>query len=98
MTIQLQLNRKAEYGDALSTLEQFYAEDPLVEISRTIPEIAEIRDRHRARIGGITLADDGKRMVLVTAIDNLLKGAATQAVQNVNVACGMDELMGITDE
>ncbi len=98
MTIQLQLNRKAEYGDALSTLEQFYAEDPLVEISRTIPEIAEIRDRHGARIGGITLADDGRRMVLVTVIDNLLKGAATQAVQNMNVACGMDELKGITNE
>ena len=41
------------------------------------------------------LADDGRRLVVVATEDNLLKGAATQALQNLNQAFGFDELAGI---
>jgi N-acetyl-gamma-glutamyl-phosphate reductase len=37
----------------------------------------------------------GKRVVVVATVDNLLKGAATQAMQNLNRAFGFDELEGI---
>jgi N-acetyl-gamma-glutamyl-phosphate reductase len=44
---------------------------------------------------GFCLADDGRRMVIVSCIDNLLKGAAGQAVQNMNIMCGWDEAEGL---
>ena len=48
-----------------------------------------------ARIGGFTLSADGRRLVVVGVLDNLLKGAATQALQNLNLAFGLPETMGI---
>jgi N-acetyl-gamma-glutamyl-phosphate reductase len=44
---------------------------------------------------GWTADEASNRLVLVSVIDNLLKGAAGQAVQNFNVAYGLDERMGI---
>jgi len=44
---------------------------------------------------GFTLAQDGRRLVLVSCLDNLLKGAAGQAVQNMNLMCGWDEEEGL---
>ncbi len=44
---------------------------------------------------GLSLASDGKRLVLVSCLDNLLKGASGQAVQNMNVMCGWDEAEGL---
>jgi N-acetyl-gamma-glutamyl-phosphate reductase len=41
------------------------------------------------------LADDGQRLVIVSCVDNLLKGAAGQAVQNMNVMYGWDEAEGL---
>ena len=38
---------------------------------------------------------DGRRLVVVSCLDNLLKGAAGQAVQNMNVMCGWDEAEGL---
>ncbi|OFV99870.1 MAG: N-acetyl-gamma-glutamyl-phosphate reductase [Acidobacteria bacterium RIFCSPLOWO2_02_FULL_60_20] len=42
-----------------------------------------------------TLAEDGRRLVVVSCIDNLVKGAAGQAVQNMNVMFGLDEAAGL---
>ena len=47
---------------------------------------------------GFTLADGGMRLVVVSVLDNLLKGAATQAMQNLNLAFGFDEVEGIPME
>ena len=44
---------------------------------------------------GFCLAEDGKRLVVVSCVDNLLKGAAGQAVQNMNVMCGWNEAEGL---
>jgi N-acetyl-gamma-glutamyl-phosphate reductase len=44
---------------------------------------------------GFCLADDGQRLVIVCCVDNLLKGAAGQAVQNMNVMYGWDEAEGL---
>ena len=59
----------------------------------------------KAKLGGVRgsnfcdinweLEADGKRLVAVSAIDNLVKGAAGQAVQNMNIMCGFDEIEGI---
>jgi N-acetyl-gamma-glutamyl-phosphate reductase len=44
---------------------------------------------------GFCLARDGRRLVIVSCLDNLLKGAAGQAVQNMNLMCGWDETEGL---
>ncbi|HEX8927048.1 MAG TPA: N-acetyl-gamma-glutamyl-phosphate reductase, partial [Terriglobales bacterium] len=44
---------------------------------------------------GFTLAEDGKRLILVSCLDNLLKGAAGQALQNLNVMQGWNEREGL---
>ena len=59
------------------------------------PWVSDIAGRHGAVIGGFTLAADGRRLVVVAVLDNLLKGAATQAVQNLNLAFELDALAGI---
>ncbi len=44
---------------------------------------------------GFCLAKDGRRLVVVSCVDNLLKGAAGQAVQNMNLMYGWDEAEGL---
>jgi N-acetyl-gamma-glutamyl-phosphate reductase len=44
---------------------------------------------------GFCLAEDGQRLVLISCIDNLVKGAAGQAVQNMNLMCGFSEGEGL---
>ena len=59
------------------------------------PWVSRIAGRHHVALGGFTLSEDGQRLVVVATEDNLLKGAATQALQNLNLAFGLDELAGI---
>jgi N-acetyl-gamma-glutamyl-phosphate reductase common form len=72
-----------------------YVGEPLVDIVDGAPWVSRIAGRHHVDIGGFTVSDDGKRLVVVATEDNLLKGAATQAMQNLNLAFGLDEFSGI---
>ncbi len=60
--------------------------------------VSNIAGKHGAELGGFTVAPGGKRVVVVATLDNLLKGAATQAMQNLNNAFGFDELTSIPVE
>eukprot|EP00732_Lithocolla_globosa_P002525 Lithocolla_globosa_v1_NODE_1676_length_2403_cov_9.212521.p1 type:complete len:359 gc:universal NODE_1676_length_2403_cov_9.212521:1269-2345(+) len=64
----------------------------------TIPVVKHIANQHHVEIGGFTVSPDGHRATMVVTIDNLLKGAATQAVQNINLAFGFDEYSSILFE
>ena len=59
-----------------------------------LPEIQYSLHSNNCDIG-FCLADDGQRLVIVSCVDNLLKGAAGQAVQNMNVMYGWDEEEGL---
>ncbi|APR74969.1 N-acetyl-gamma-glutamyl-phosphate reductase [Minicystis rosea] len=72
-----------------------YAEEPLVSVVDDIPLVRDAAGKPHATIGGITVAPDGTRAVVVSTLDNLLKGAASQAVQNLNLAFDLPETMGI---
>jgi len=72
-----------------------YAAEPLVRVQAPPPWVSAIAGAHHAAIGGFTVADGGRRAVVVATLDNLLKGAATQALQNLNLAFGYDEFAGI---
>ncbi|MEO6968783.1 MAG: N-acetyl-gamma-glutamyl-phosphate reductase [Rhodanobacteraceae bacterium] len=91
MTVNLWL-RETITGDALKIrYREHYAHEPLVRILDEPPWVSRIAGRHHAEIGGFAVAPGGKRAVIVATLDNLLKGAATQAMQNLNLALGFDE-------
>ncbi|MFT3898487.1 MAG: N-acetyl-gamma-glutamyl-phosphate reductase [Thermomonas sp.] len=75
-----------------------YADEPLVDIVDNAPWVSRIANRHHVDIGGFALSDDGRRLVVVATEDNLLKGAATQALQNLNMAFALEEFEGIPVE
>ena len=73
-----------------------FANAPLVNVlpAGALPELKNVVNTPRAEIG-FTLLHGGRRAVVVSVIDNLLKGAASQAVQNFNRMCGYDEVEGL---
>jgi N-acetyl-gamma-glutamyl-phosphate reductase len=95
MTVNLHLKMKMTADEVLAAYRAMYADEPLVALVDEAPWVSRIAGRHGAEIGGFTLSTDRRRLVVVATIDNLLKGAATQAMQNLNLALGLPELMGI---
>ena len=81
--------------EVLSRYRAHYADEPLVQVVSDAPWVCRVAGRHHVELGGFTMSGDGKRVVVVATEDNLLKGAATQALQNLNLAFGCDELSGI---
>ncbi len=95
MTVNLWLQHAMTREAIKSLYEARYADEPLVEVIDDAPWVSRIAGTHGVQIGGFTLAPGGKRVVVVSTLDNLLKGAATQAMQNLNLALGLDELTSI---
>ena len=95
-TIYLRLKQKCTSELVDSHLRSFYVNSPMVRIHRT-PDLPQIQHVVRTNYCdlGFHLAPDGKRVVLVSCLDNLLKGAAGQAVQNMNLMFGYAEEEGL---
>jgi N-acetyl-gamma-glutamyl-phosphate reductase len=98
LTANLWLQRPLTRAAIEKTYRDFYAGEPLVHVVDEAPWVSRIAGKHYAEIGAFTLAPGGKRVVVVATLDNLLKGAATQAMQNLNLALGFDERAGIPTE
>lgn len=73
----------------------FYEGEELVHISEDVPLVKDISGTHGVVIGGFKVNDAQDRVVVCATIDNLLKGAATQCLQNINLALGYSEYAGI---
>src|SRR5690348_15144111 len=95
VTTNLYLNRGMKREEIVARFKKTYADERLVRIVDDAPWVSRIAHRHHAEIGGFAMSADGRRVVVVATLDNLLKGAATQAMQNINLALGFDELTGI---
>lgn len=95
ITANLHLSDATTLDAVRARYRERYAGEPLIRVSDEAPWVSRIANRHDAEVGGFTLSDDGQRLVVVTVLDNLLKGAATQALQNLNLAFGYDEFAGI---
>jgi N-acetyl-gamma-glutamyl-phosphate reductase len=95
-TIYLRLNQAANAAEIGAVLEEFYQHSPLVRL-HVAPHLPDIQHIVRTNFCdlGFALAADGKRLVMVSCLDNLLKGAAGQAVQNMNLMCGWKEEEGL---
>lgn len=75
---------------------EFYKDEPFVEIlpPGVFPHTREVLYSNRCRIG-LNVNQRSGKVVVLSAIDNLVKGASGQAIQNMNLMCGFDETMGL---
>ena len=81
--------------EAKQLYKDFYKDEKLVHVIDDIPLVKDIEGTHGAVIGGFKVNDAQDRIVICATIDNLLKGAATQCLQNMNLALGYGEYAGI---
>src|SRR3984957_4009581 len=95
-TIYVRLNRTMQAAEVVSCFHGFYDGKPWVRVFAT-PKLPQIQFSLHTNYCdlGFCLAEDGRRLVLVSCIDNLLKGAAGQAVQNMNLMYGFKEQEGL---
>ena len=81
--------------DARAIYEQFYADEPFVELADSPPGVRDVRETNICRIS-VHRDERTGRLVVFGAIDNLWKGSASQAVQNLNLMFGLPEGEGIS--
>ena len=95
-TIYVHLKRETKAAEVESCFHNFYSGKPWVRVFAT-PKLPQIQFSLHTNYCdlGFCLADDGRRLVLVSCVDNLLKGAAGQAVQNMNLMYGFKEQEGL---
>jgi N-acetyl-gamma-glutamyl-phosphate reductase len=94
-TIYVSVKTGTTEAQVSATLQQAYASAPFVRLTGgTLPEIKQVAYSNFCDIGW-KLDESTRRLVLVAVLDNLLKGAAGQAVQNLNLALDLDERTGL---
>lgn len=94
-TISIPLANKMASRDVRQLYQDRYAGEKLVKVSGESPLVKNIAGKHIVEVGGFAVHSGGKRVVINVTIDNLLKGAATQCLQNMNLALGYAEYEGI---
>ncbi|MHB9154907.1 MAG: N-acetyl-gamma-glutamyl-phosphate reductase, partial [Endomicrobiales bacterium] len=95
-TIYATLARKASSAEVLEKYREFYRDEPFVRVlpEGEIPRIKSVLETNYCDIG-LKVDERTGRLVVVSAIDNLVKGASGQAVQNMNIMYGFDEKEGL---
>jgi N-acetyl-gamma-glutamyl-phosphate reductase len=95
-TLYVRLKAEATRDQIAAVFHDFYKESPLVRLRPAghLPQIQYVVRTNFCDLG-FELAPSGRRLVLVSCLDNLLKGAAGQAVQNMNVMYGWNEAEGL---
>lgn len=95
-TIYVSFKERKQASDIEACFRKFYEASPLVRIfpAGQLPQIQYSVRTNYCDIG-FHLAADGRRCIIVSCLDNLLKGAAGQAVQNLNVMYGWNEAEGL---
>jgi N-acetyl-gamma-glutamyl-phosphate reductase len=94
-TIYVQFKEPQTRASVAAVYESFFAGSPMVRFySKTLPQIQYVVRTNYADVG-FQLDAGGRRAVIVSCLDNLLKGAAGQAVQNMNIVLGWGESEGL---
>ncbi len=95
-SMYVNLSSSVDEGEIRGFYQEFYKDSPFVEVLNRgeYPSTRNVRGSNRCHIGIFTL-NGGRLLVLFSAIDNLVKGASGQAVQNMNLMLGLPETMGL---
>ena len=97
VTASVALARAASRDELAARYLEAYGHEPLVRFQEAPPLVRDIVEKQHTAIGGLTVSEDGRHAVVVATLDNLLAGAATQALRNVNLALGFPENQGIPE-
>jgi N-acetyl-gamma-glutamyl-phosphate reductase / acetylglutamate kinase len=89
------LSKELKSRDVRQLYQDRYAGEKLIKVIGEPPQVKNISGKHGIEVGGFAVHSSGKRVVVNVTIDNLLKGAATQCLQNMNLALGCGEYDGI---
>jgi N-acetyl-gamma-glutamyl-phosphate reductase len=93
-TIVAELASPISQGEAENRIRSAYGDSPFVGLSpRGIPQTRDVRNTNRCDLGVVV---HGTHLQLFSALDNLYKGAAGQAVQNMNIRFGFPEALGLS--
>jgi N-acetyl-gamma-glutamyl-phosphate reductase len=87
---------RAEPGDLQALYEEWYADEPFVDVlpAGVFPQTRTVRGANRCQIA-VSVPQQRDTVVVMSTIDNLVKGASGQAVQNMNIMLGLPETMGL---
>lgn len=93
-TIHVPLSEAGEAQDWQSVFEACYADEYFVDVlpKGVLPDTRSVRASNKLRIA---IHQDGDMLTILVVQDNLVKGAAGQAVQNMNILCGLPETTGL---
>ena len=91
------LKKKVSYEDIKAIYEKYYGKEYFIRLTKkgVFPETRWVKGSNFVDIG-FTIDERTNRVIVVGAIDNLVKGAAGQAVQNMNILFGLDEKTGLS--
>jgi N-acetyl-gamma-glutamyl-phosphate reductase len=94
VTTVAELTQPITHEEVGAIYREAYADKPCIELAgERIPETLHVRNSNRCDIGWHI---EGDRIILLSVIDNLLKGASGQAVQNMNIRFGFNETEGLS--
>lgn len=93
-TIYANLNGKYSKQDILNMYKEYYKDEKFVRVKDTLPETKHVAGSNFVDIG-LEVDERLGRVVVVSVIDNIVKGAAGQAVQNMNLLFGLGESTGL---
>lgn len=93
VTVSMDLTRDVSKGEIEDRFHEAYAGEPFVELLAEPPRPRDSVGTHGVRIGGVSVSE--RHVVVVAALDNLLGGAASQALRATNLALGLDEAAGL---
>jgi len=89
-TIQADLKKTIPLDEIVAIYQKYYADAPFVRVRKTIPQLSSVIYTNYCDIGLFVEPHTGK-LVIISTIDNLVKGAAGQAIQNMNLMFGLPE-------
>jgi N-acetyl-gamma-glutamyl-phosphate reductase len=95
-TIYLRLKPGIKMNDAVAVYTKAYRKEAFVKVLEpgSVPNLKHVRGTNYCMIG-LSMNERTGSLIVVSVIDNLVKGASGQAVQNMNLMCGFEEDMGI---
>lgn len=92
--MHINLDKTLTRENLLSIFGEFYLDSGFIRILETAPTLKDTVSSNYCDISGF-ISDDGRRAVIVTSIDNLMKGQSGSALQNMNIMFGYKETTGL---
>lgn len=93
-TAHILLKKKLTQDKIKKIYIDFYKEKPFIKVLDKIPDLHDVQKTNLCCLGGFEI-DGNNQLVVISVIDNLLKGASGQAVQNMDIMFGLDEKTGL---